>query len=219
LPLAIFGLRQLFAKEGQASSLLLVWLVALPFLIYAPIGLQRRLAEGAWVLLIVLSLYALESKPKWKLALNVVLALALPSTILLLVGAWQTASNPSIPAFRTQAEASALVQLRDHVDEGDVVLSSYSVGNVLPAWVSANVLVGHGPEGINEAEVNVSIAEFFAPETEEETRFDTIRHNSVDFVFWGPEERKLGSWNPMQASFLAPIVVVEDVYVFRIADE
>ncbi len=154
LPLAILGLQALWRKENEKGSFLLVWLLLLPFILYAPIGLQRRLAEGAWVMLIVLSLYVFQEAGwvKYRKIL-LVFAFSFPSTLILLLGSWRLAANPAQPIFLPRTEILSFEALRATAARRDIVLTSYSTGNALPAYTPQRVVLGHGSETVNSYEL------------------------------------------------------------------
>ena len=149
LPFIFTGANYLKKTNKKSASLLIVWLLALPVLLYLPLGLQRRFAEGTWVVFSVLALAAFESPrfskiQSWKMIFIAVF----PSTLLLLIGATQVASKLSAPIFQSRSEIELFMEIRDVATDSDLVLSSYEIGNMLPAWATVRVLVGHGPESV-----------------------------------------------------------------------
>lgn len=218
LPFAYFGLRHLLKISPPLGNFALAWLLALPVLIYAPVGLQRRLAEGAFVLLIALALHAFEQGTWAKRQRNLALfSLAFPSTLILLVGAWQTAGAVTPPVFLPRDEVMAFEELRAQSQPGELVLASYETGNALPAWAPLRVLVGHGPEGVDESELLPSIHSFFQGRTSDDFRLELLSRYDVDYVFWGAIEESFGSWQPYEASYLELIASYGQFQVFRVS--
>ncbi|MBS1250873.1 MAG: hypothetical protein MAG431_02470 [Chloroflexi bacterium] len=60
LPFVVLGLWRIARSQKDWAWLPVAWVCALPFFVYAPYNLQRRLAEGTWVALVILALKALD---------------------------------------------------------------------------------------------------------------------------------------------------------------
>jgi hypothetical protein len=188
LPFALIGLRSLLQKERFRGGFLLMWLVLLPILLYFPVNLQRRFAEGAWVLLVVLALNAFEHGKvvaRWR----GLFALSFPSTVIFLGLTSFAALNPAQPQFRPAAEVAMFSALRAEAERDAPVLAGYETSNALPAWVPLRVLIGHGPESAGLKSLQPRVEAFYAQGSAE-----LIADFEIDYVVRGPEERKLGSW-------------------------
>lgn len=220
LPFAYSGWRGLRQRKGEAWTFLSLWLLALPFLLYAPVGLQRRLAEGAWVALVVLALAAFEAGAWAKRRRELwLLTLAFPSSLILLLGAWQTGSSAAPPVFRAQDEVAAFEQLRSIAPVDAVVLTAYQTGNAFPAWAPVRVVLGHGPESADGERLATQMRAFYQGRTADDPRLELLQRHGVDFVFWGPEEQGLGSWEPTRASYLEQVVAQGEYQIFRVLPE
>ncbi|MEA3350622.1 MAG: hypothetical protein U9Q82_08390, partial [Chloroflexota bacterium] len=190
------------------SSLLIAWMLIFPFLIYAPYPLQRRLAEGFWVVLVAVALAYFDASPADAPARRLAyipLILTFPTTLLLLIGGAQVAAHPSIPVFRPAAQVEAFQFLDAKIGSQAVVLSSYETGNALPAWAPAFVVIGHGPESVGLDELAPRVEGFYQADTPDDERLALLHEFDVDYVFWGPAERALGDWKPYQVDFLEVI--------------
>jgi hypothetical protein len=221
VPFVYLGARSLLSKDRTKASFLLVWLALLPLLIYAPIGLQRRLAEGAWVLLVILALNAFDKGTLAKRSRELwIFSLAVPSTLLLLFGALQLASQPATPIFRPPDEIAAFQELRDLAQPSDVVMASYATGSALPAWVPLRVVVGHGTESVGLQKLLLRVQAFYQGRTSDDVRLEFLQQHKVDYVFWGPNEHAFGSWLPYQESYLERIIQIGEYQIYRVlADE
>ncbi|MCW5873395.1 MAG: hypothetical protein KIS88_01980 [Anaerolineales bacterium] len=219
LPFVYLGWRSQ-VLPAAARTLSACWLLALPVLLYLPVGLQRRFAEGAWVLLLALALHGLERMPVLRvrrLAAGLVL-LAAPSTLLLWLGALNAALYPAAPAFRTADEVAVFSSLREH--PGATVLAAYSSGNALPAWAPVRVVIGHGPETVGLGELSMQVQAFYHRDTPEVERIAFLRQHGVEFVLWGPAEREHSQgWTPELAEYLLPYNVYGDLQLFRVRAE
>lgn len=215
LPFALVGF--LSSRKEPTTWLLGGWLLILPVLIYAPYPLQRRLAEGAWAAVVVLgvkSLDSIEHEPRKLLQWS--WGLTLPSTIILLAGGTAAALHPALPLFRPANEVKAFQFFAEEGRSNSSVLSSYQSGNALPAWAPVFVVAGHGSESLDSRITRQKIKEFFHADSLPGYRHNLFDEYDVDYLFWGPEERSLGAWNPHESPYL-DLLYDEDGYaVFQV---
>jgi hypothetical protein len=194
----------------------LAWVAAFPLLAYAPVNLQRRLPEGTWIALLILAALGLAQWKRRTLAAAVFAGISLPATVLLMFGGLSTASVPRQPAFYPAAEARAADWLRLTANRGDVVLSAYPVGNRLPARAPVRVVIGHGPETADLDVLLPAVGRFFSSGNDEERR-QLLAEQRVNYVFWGPAERELGTWNPGQLPDLIRVYGDQGYEIFRVS--
>jgi hypothetical protein len=229
LLLAAFAVRDAWHSE-KPVWLALAWVGVVPFLVYLPFNLQRRLVEGVQVPLSLLAALGLQqislksqvsSKSQvagvrqWLLVGAVLFALSLTNVMLVagntLVLRWHPA-----PIYRRVAEIAALDWMDARVEPDDVVLSSYETGNYLPARVWVRVFVGHGPETVHFAEKKALVARFFDAATDDAWRRDLLEKYGIDYVFWGPAERRVGDFDPRAAAYLRAIYDADGYVVFQV---
>ena len=192
-------------------------MLAFPLLVYAPYPLQRRLAEGFWVALIVLLfLYIENTKGGLSRGFKLILLLVLPSTFILFAGSFLAAGNLEKPLFRPADEVDAFQYLQAHTDGEAVVLSTYETGNPMPAWAPVFVVIGHGPESVFLSELEPRVGAFYQAETPSTQRIQFLDEFDVDFVFWGPAERELGTWQPATESFLTLVFNNREVEIYQV---
>lgn len=191
---ALWGLRWAWRRGARTADLryllLASWVILAPVLAYLPVNVQRRLAEGVIVPLAILAVAGLRLMSRQRrrrvLARNVVLALALPTALLLWLGGLVSALNPDRPLFRPRAEIAALDRLDAIATRDAVVLSSKETGNVLPAYTDLIAYVGHGPETIDSGRKERQAEDFFAGTLNADERRALL--DAVDVVFYGPLE-------------------------------
>ena len=207
LPLAWWGRRR-WQRGGWRKVLPVVWVALLPVLVYAPLTVQRRLADGVWVAWSVLAAAGLAEAARRggrsrvrKLA-GGVLAVAVVPSVLVLAGAVGLAFRHAPPAFLPQREVAAFQALRAQAASGDGVLAAYATGNALPAWAPVRVVAGLGPESPHLAAQEAALRRFFSPDTPDGWRRAFLQKNHLQWVFWGPDERALGSWDPHRSAWL-----------------
>lgn len=220
IPAAVLGGRWLMRQQGPSGLLPIAWAVLIPALAYAPHNLQRRLPEGAWVAVVTLAALGLASwmrkRPSAQALATVLLVISLPSAVLLLSGGASLALSPREPAFLPADQADAIERLGEHADAGDVVLAGYDASNALPAWAPLRVIAGHGPESANLDEVLPRVNAFFEGETNDSERQEMLDELAVRFVFWGPQERGLGSWLPAKSDLVRGLFASGEYEVFAV---
>jgi hypothetical protein len=212
LVLSFWGWRHLWDVNARRTSFLLLWLVALPILLYLPFGLQRRFAEGVWIALLVLALAAFEARGGLSAAWRRVMLLLLPSTLVLLLSAFGVAATPGPPLFLPRDEVAVFEALREEIQDGDVLLSAYETGNVLPAWAPVRVVIGHGSETVDLQQVRSQVAAYYRGADDGALLAD----QQVDYVFWGPVERSLGDRDLSQDPALSLVVSQGEFAIYRV---
>jgi hypothetical protein len=212
---AVAGLRWAWRKSDNLPYLLLAtWVVIVPFAVYLPINVQRRLAEGVIVPLSILAVAGLRllapHRRQWRRARGIVLALALPTALLLWLGGTFNALSPHRPLFHPRAELAAMDQLNEVAPENSVVLCLKETGNYLPARTDLLAYVGHGPETINSGEKEKLAEQFFAGKLDAAAETKLLRN--VDYVFWGELEQEQGGF-PLFLGMKGPVPFVPRVSV------
>lgn len=178
--------------QHEAAALLVAWVIAVPVLIYLPIGVQRRLAEGVIVPLSILAAIGLRlrfpTRRLWSRARTAVLLLVLPTTALLVLGGAAGALTPSRPIFQATADLAALDRLNAIAPRDAVVLCLKQTGNYLPARTDLIAYVGHGPETLHSEQKEQRAEQFYAGQLSAEERRALLAH--IDYVYWGLLERE-----------------------------
>jgi hypothetical protein len=215
LPAMIVAFTYIIKLNDFKGYLLVSWIILSPILAYFPSNLQRRLTEGIWVVLIAFMVIGLgEIKKLHKLSYLLYCSFVTP--IILITGSIVSLWNPSVPLYRPTQEISAFNYLQRVSEKEDIVLASYQVSNVLPAWVPIRTLLGHGPESVHLDTVEPIVSDFFRTSTSDEVRINLIRDFGVDYIFKGPEEASLGSWDPSQAAYLKNIYSRSGYEIYRV---
>jgi hypothetical protein len=218
LPMAVLGIHAAFKSRLKEGLFLSAWLVIIPFLVYLPLTIQRRLVEGAWICLVGLALYWLAlCRPQTQKWLSRLLIATLITPLLFFLGGVFALAQGYSPIFRPAGEVKAFQFLEGQEKPGSVVLASEEVSNPLPAWAPVQTLAGHGPESVHSPEILEEEKAFFDLRTDDATRKAFLSRFHVNYVFWGPEERLYGSWEPTQANYLETVYKDGSYSVFKVA--
>lgn len=210
-------------------AVLYCWIIAVVLLVYAPLNPQRRFVQGIHVALAILSAAALVdlllprlqrtavwqriiANPRYtttKLTRFILLLLLLFlsfSNLLLLADASRIAAltRPDL-FFRPLDELDAAHWLDANTPDTAVVLGSYQTGNFIPAYAGNRTVLGHWAETAHITAKETAVAQFFASSTSHTTRQELLTQENVAYLWYGPREQALGSFNPQTAPYLQPL--------------
>ena len=219
LPFAFMGLKRFYSTDRIRASFFLAWGLVLPFWVYAPVSVQRRLAEGFWVALVISAIYYLDAqkeKPLWFQKPSILL-FGFISTLFILIGATNQVLVPNEPLFRKADEISFYQDIRGLVEEKSTILASFKTSNLLPAYLPVQVIIGHGPESINHQELLPQVERFYSAGIEAYNQ-DLLSNNNVDYLIWGPHEQSLGNFKPHNTNYLSLVYENNGYYLFEVTD-
>lgn len=220
LPFMLVGITVILKKKPVYGILLIGWLGLAPVLVGSNLSGQRRLIEGLWVVLVTLAMVAYEEVRKpWFRRLYWLGIWTLPTTLLLWVGGFGVTKTVQPPVFYPKDEVSAFKYLASYAEDSDVVLTAYDSGNALPAWAPVFVVIGHRPESADYAELAPQVEAFYQGNTSDENRLSFLRDVGADYVFWGPDERVNGSWDPGLAEYLVLVFQEGSYAIYRVVVE
>ena len=128
-------------------------------------------------------------------------------------------ANPSEPIFRKVDEVSAYEFIAVTAEKGDIVLSSFEIGNNLPAWAPIRVVMGHGPETIGLDEIKAKADDYFSQEASTWECGEIYSEFNADYLFWGPVEQKIWKTDPMEYDCLTRIYNKGDYSVYEVDQE
>jgi uncharacterized membrane protein len=113
-------------------------------------------------------------------------------------------------------ELEAMDWLAAHTQPADIVLSSYQVGNYIPARAGNRVFLGHGPETIHVEEKENIVGQFFQAQTSDAYRKETLRQYNIAYVFYGPVERALGDFQPATSPYLKEVFTNDRYAIYEV---
>jgi len=232
--LAILGAVCVLRQHDEMRLRLVAWAVVVPPLLYLPFNLQRRLIEGWQIPLAILAAFGLmrfvlpawrrtrlvrwlvrfprysaRGMSRWVIAL---ILLAMVPTNILLLGSGSLAVLARLgPIFRSGGQVRALDWLAARVTYDDVVLSSYSTGNYLPARAGARAFIGLGTETVHIEEKRALVNRFFDASASDEWRAQFLRQWRITYIFVGPDESFSAD-----ASFLRPVYQSDGHTIYKV---
>ncbi len=215
---ALYGLirRNPFRLSAKTDNdlFLQAWFLSYFVLIYLPVDFQVHLLNGWQVpiaLLATIGLYegilpwmtrrlrpvsehAQERIRRW--AAVAMIAVILPTNLYLLAWRYFDLSRHDYPYYLTRDDMAALAWLESNAHADDVVLSSLTIGQYVPAWTGANAFLAHWAETLDFFGKSSDVQRFYAAGTPDAERLNLLHRYGVDFVFVGEPERALGGFVP-----------------------
>lgn len=239
LLLACLGVIHVLLRRDQRGLFLVTWAVVAAILAYSPLLLQRRMVEGLHVPLCILATlglfrYVLPSVHRSRLAkwlagtvhyprqrfrllvLNLLLAATFPSNVFLLASASLAAWQHQPSFFYLRAENEAIDWLGAHTRWTDTVLAAFPVGNHIPARIGHRVFWGHWIETVDYASKKQSAEAFFQGETGDAARKELLQTYGIAYLFYGPQERALGDFNPEDKPYLMKTFDNSKVSIYQV---
>lgn len=225
-PLLLLGLGGLRAarRATRRSIFLLIWVTVVFVAAYLPWKLQRRFVEGVQVALSVPAGYGLVAglrripwSPLRHLAAALVLTLASLSHIYILTADTLSAATRSPGLFHPADEVAAVEWLGSHSTWRDTVLASYETGNWLVGAIGHRVVLGHWCETAHSDRKGAEVRAFFSGEPGFD-RCGLLTRYAVAYVFYGPQERRLGDGTNglVGVECISPVLWSGDVVVYRV---
>ncbi|MEM5775079.1 MAG: hypothetical protein AAGU05_08785 [Anaerolineaceae bacterium] len=208
LPFAAWGAVRLLQNKSSLyaffpASVMMVF----PLLAYAPFNMQRRLPDGIWLALVIagFSLFENRKNNAQRSVPFALMAISLLTPVIILAGAFQAIRTPGQPIYQPEEQVIAFEYLGASAPAGSVVLAAYETSNALPAWAAVRVVAGLGPESVYFDSAVGDVNLFFSGNLSGESQTEMLRKYSVDYVFYGPQERRLGDWNPADSTYLQKV--------------
>ena len=143
-------------------------------------------------------------------------AAVLPTNIYLWVWRFVDLARGDYPYYLSTDEVRALEWLDEHTEPEDVVLSSLTVGQYIPAISGNTAFLAHWAQTVGFYDKRDRVARFFDADAPDGERVETLGSFGVDYVLHGPAERALGDYDPETAPWLVVAFSRPQVEVYRV---
>ncbi|MER3544611.1 MAG: hypothetical protein C4311_08395 [Chloroflexota bacterium] len=223
-PLLPFGLLALRGRRWWRGPGLFVtvWALTTPVLAYLPFGSQSRLLSGivipwgilaseGWLRVIRPALR--RGWRRWATMLWVGVA-ALSAIWFILMAAVYVSTRPA-DLFYPPAAREMAAWLTAHAPDRPV-LSAWQTGNLLAAQGAVRVFLGHPIETLDYAAKATDVQHFFQATTTAEERRSLLRRYGIGYVAYGPWERKLGAFDPVNAPELRRVFALGEYALYKV---
>jgi len=213
LLLALPGVPRVVQRGTDGDWFVLGWLGITFAGLYVPLSLQRRLSLG---LMIPLGLLAgmgwwRAVKPhiagqRWRWLRKLSMAVSAFTTVFLILGVLVLVFAGESRFYLGKDEWDALNWLREE-GQPEVVLCAPEIGMFVPAWAGQPVVYGHPHETASAQQRLGEVTAFWKGEMTASERTCFLHDRRVRYIFVGPRERELGTWQPGEGG---PFVLVFD---------
>ncbi|MCI0655639.1 MAG: hypothetical protein L0170_01030, partial [Acidobacteria bacterium] len=120
------------------------------------------------------------------------------------------------PTYLPSTQLAAMDWLNRQVSRDALVLASYPIGNYVPRMSGQRVFIGEDML-TNEIEARQrDIRLFYSEEWDDSKRMGLLGRFGIGYVYYGPDERKLGSYNPDGAAFLTRVYDDGGIQIFEV---
>jgi hypothetical protein len=209
LLLAVYGAWLAIKRRNPSDWLFVIWIAGALVLMYMPINLQLRFMIGLYVPVAALAARAIQSlggeeQRRFRNVTAGVFLFTLPTNVFLLLAAFFSIQTHQETIYLTKGESRAMQWIEKNTPVDSIILAAPDTGLLIPAHTGRRVLYGHPFETVNALEEKAWVERFFRGELSLAGIADFLTQRKVDYIFYGPRERKLGPFDISQG--------VDDIY-------
>jgi uncharacterized membrane protein len=122
------------------------------------------------------------------------------------------------PYYLHKDEIAALAWLEANARPDDVVLSSVTIGQYIPATTGSHAFLAHWAQTLDFYAKSAMVDEFFARDTIDARRQQILRQYKVAYVFYGPAEQALGDYSAQRSPLLQLAFSAPQAKVYAVRD-
>jgi hypothetical protein len=137
-----------------------------------------------------------------RLVVTVFLLAVLPTNVYLWAWRFLDLSRHDYPYYLHRDDVAALDWLRENTPADDIVLSSLTMGQYVPALSGHTAFLAHWAQTVGFYDKQERVTRFFDATTLDEERAETLFTFGIDYVLHGPAERALGDYDPATTPWL-----------------
>lgn len=226
-PLAAFGVAHVLSQHRTRLYVVITWLVTSAVLIYFPyLTFQRRLSSGMHIPLAILAALGLVALwrflyPRSRFGAIAVIGMLSSMLVATTIG---IVVRDSLHLMRQNDSDHAYFYSADEVAAQRFLLANAGSEGVIygDPWQSNQLsglglrtFIGHGHQTTHWEQKRSDLDHFFTDWTavEQEQYF---KDNGIGWLYYGPREQKLGSWDPDVASWLVPAFSAGAITVYAV---
>lgn len=220
-------------KQWSEENLFVMgWFVAGAALNYIPTDFQIHMLNS-WqipmMILVTKGLYDLiapaiinrrpvtgEKVIRWTVVALVLVVL--PTNVYLWAWRFVDLARHDYPFYLHRDDVAALNWLQENTSPDDIVLSSLTVGQYVPALSGNTAFLAHWAQTVGFYDKRDRVTRFFDATAPDRERTETLHTYGVDYVLHGPAERELGDYDPVTAPWLALTFSAPQIDVYRVQE-
>lgn len=223
-------------EVSDADLFLRGWFLITFVLVYLPVDYQIHLLNGwqvPFAILATMGLYryiipwihqrinrsrpgvSLQAVTRWAAA--GLILVVLPTNVYLWAWRFIDLGRHTYPYYLHDEELAAMQWLEQNAAPEDVVFSSLTIGQYIPAWTGTHAYLAHWAQTVDFYTKSSNVERFFAGDLTPVERQEVLNGGSVDYVFFGPAESEFGA-SPPQMELLNPVYQNSLVTVYRVTE-
>lgn len=239
IPLILALLRVLVGRmydlKGKSDLQLFVlgWFLISFVLIYLPVDYQIHMLNGWQIPIGILAVeFWVETVSPWlvrglrvanklpfprcQLVMGVILLLlVVPTNLYLLSWRFIDLQRFTYPYYLEKAEVDAIKWLEVNSSGDDVVISSLTIGQYIPAWSGNKAFLAHWAQTVDYFEKEEFVGQFYQGNPLTPSQKEYLNSFSVDYVFLGPAEKSMGNFNASAIPELHEVYREGTVQIFQ----
>jgi hypothetical protein len=210
----VFRINPFSLKPMNDNRLFILgWFLVTFLLVYLPVDYQIHLLNGWQVPMAILATTGLFdyiipwikrvlgrsagrekfSASSIKMTAAVVLILAvLPTNLYLFAWRFLDLSRHDYPYYLYKDEINAMEWLDDNAQPDDVIFSSLTVGQYIPAMTGSHAYLAHWAQTVDFYTKTDTVNAFFSAQSGQVDQTKIMLDEGIDYVFFGPAEKQLG---------------------------
>lgn len=219
-----FILVSLLTKSySSETNFFKLWFILHWLLVYFPINFQKLLARGLYipaVFLAVSGVKIVSQRIKADYRLISAVLLVFSSTTIFYMFSLRLAEvdrSDNRWIYLTREEGEIINYLKDNGEDGEGVLASYRIANVIPANTNKKVYAGHTFQTPQFDERIIEVNKFFTGEMKEEEANNFLNKARIVWIFWGLDEKSLSKTKEFAYKKLVePVIEYEVVNLYKL---
>jgi len=142
----------------------------------------------------------------------------LPTNLYLWAWRFTDLARHDYPYYLHKDELAALAWLDANAQPDDVVLSSVTIGQYVPALAGTRAFLAHWAQTLDFFGKSAMVNEFYAQDTPDARRQQIAQTYHVRYVFYGAAEQALGEYVPESSGFLRLVFSRPHAKVYAVQD-
>jgi hypothetical protein len=219
--------------KDNNSLFLMAWFWISFVLIYLPVDYQIHMLNGWQVPIAILATrglfrYGIPVVQRWQRRWGAtwsvekwlpvaLLLVVLPTNLYLLSWRFIDLARHDYPYYLHIEEVAALDWLEEHVEPDDVILSSLTFGQYIPAHTGARAFLAHWAQTVDFFEKQRLVDQIFNQHSSVETANAIIEQYDVDYIVCGPAERAIGSCDLVTTELGSTVFETPEVQIIKVA--
>jgi hypothetical protein len=208
------------------------WFAVNLLIIYLPLNFQINLLNGIQVPMAILATWGIYRHIMPWLTVTipgnlrglvrfvpiVFILLVIPTNVYLLSWRILDVGRHTYPDFLYRDDVAALQWIEQGSSPEDVVFSSLAIGHYVPGLTGTHAFLAHGANTLDFYRKRSMVEHFFSASADDASRQHILVAYGVRYVFHGPAERTLGTFDPASAPYLEAVFNSAHTSVYRTRD-